>query len=82
MGRQVHQDRTEEIVMVTVWASIEALYAWVGGRDLLGTPFVYGSDAPDVFATYDVQHYESMDLCPDLDSGLLGVPFWSRDQAS
>jgi heme-degrading monooxygenase HmoA len=61
MGRQTHDDRSEDVVVITVWTSIEALYDWLGGRDLLGTPMI-GQDGDDLFEDYDVQHYEAVDL--------------------
>ena len=65
MGRQVHGDRSEEIVMVTVWSSMDALYSWVGGVDLLGTP-IQGGDV-EVFDYYDVQHYETLEPIGEAD---------------
>jgi heme-degrading monooxygenase HmoA len=58
VGRQVHADGGEEIVFVSVWRNLEALYRWVGGTDLLDTP-VLNRGRPDVFEQFEVQHYET-----------------------
>lgn len=56
VGRQAHADGSEQIVFVSVWRDLAALYGWLGGTDLLDTP-VLGS-GNDVFERYEVQHYE------------------------
>ena len=58
VGRQVHADGGEEVMFVSVWRDLEALYGWVGSTDLLDTP-VLNSDRPLVFEYFDVQHYET-----------------------
>jgi heme-degrading monooxygenase HmoA len=58
VGRQAHSDGGEEIVFVSVWRDLEALYGWVGGTDLLETP-VLSSGSLDVFDRFEVQHYET-----------------------
>lgn len=60
VGRQVHKDGSEQIIFVTVWRDLESLYRWVGGRDLLETPVM--SARVDVFKSFDVQHYEVVEL--------------------
>lgn len=57
VGRQSHGDGSEEVLFVSVWQDLHALYRWVGGTDLLETP-VLRRGASDVFETYEVQHYE------------------------
>lgn len=57
VGRQALGDGGEEVVFVSVWQDLQSLYRWVGGTDLLDTP-VLTRGAPDVFETYEVQHYE------------------------
>jgi heme-degrading monooxygenase HmoA len=58
VGRQAHSDGSEEISFVSVWRDLAALYAWLGGTDLLDTP-VFNSVGPAVFQNYEVQHFES-----------------------
>lgn len=58
VGRQIHQDGGEEIVFVSVWRDLDALYGWIGGIDLLDTP-VLNCGKPGVFQHFEVQHYES-----------------------
>ena len=67
VGRQAHPDGCEEIVFVSLWSGFEAVYAWVGGADLLCVPIIAG-DAPQVFAYYDIQHYEVLDPNRDVES--------------
>lgn len=38
VGRQVHSDGGEEVIFVSAWRDLEALYRWLGGTDLLKTP--------------------------------------------
>ena len=54
-GRQVLADSRERIVLVSVWRNLDALYAWLGGRDLLNSP-IRGAD--HLFREFDVQHFE------------------------
>ena len=58
VGRQAHPDGGEEIVFVSTWRNLEALYRWVGGTDLLDTP-VLNSGHPGVFERFEIQHYET-----------------------
>jgi heme-degrading monooxygenase HmoA len=58
VGRQAHSDGREEVVFVSVWRDLEALYGWVGSTDLLDTP-VLNSGRPEVFDNFEVQHYET-----------------------
>jgi heme-degrading monooxygenase HmoA len=58
VGRQVRSDGGEEVVFVSVWRDLEALYGWVGSTDLLDTP-VLNSGRPEVFEDFEVQHYET-----------------------
>jgi heme-degrading monooxygenase HmoA len=58
VGRQVNSDGGEEVVFVSAWRDLEALYRWLGGTDLLVTPVV-GNGRASVFAYFEVQHYES-----------------------
>jgi heme-degrading monooxygenase HmoA len=45
-----------QFVFVSRWASIDALYAWAGGRDLLATP-IYFDGLEDAMTDFDIQHY-------------------------
>jgi hypothetical protein len=49
-------DGAEEVVFVSVWRDLEALYAWVGGTDLLDTP-VLSNGRPEIIEHFEVQHY-------------------------
>lgn len=60
VGRQAHKDGSEEVVFLSVWNGLEAVYDWVGGVDLLNAPVIAGA-APEVFAYFDIQHYEVVD---------------------
>jgi hypothetical protein len=68
LGRQVFEDRTEEVVLVTVWDSIAAIYEWIGCGDLLAHGIPDGGDP--LFSQVDVQHFETLDLQPPDPSGL------------
>jgi len=58
VGRQVRSDGGEEVIFVSVWRDLEALYQWLGGTDLLHTR-VRQSGSSDVFEHFEVQHYEA-----------------------
>jgi len=60
IGRQTHKDGSEEVVFLSVWSGLEAVYDWVGGVDLVNAPVIAGT-APEVFAYFDIQHYEVVD---------------------
>jgi heme-degrading monooxygenase HmoA len=60
VGRQAHSDGSEEIVFVSVWLDLEALYTWLGGKNLLDTPVATGV-SPDAFERFEVQHYEAFE---------------------
>ena len=62
LGRQVFEDRTEELVLVTVWESLAAIYEWIGCSDLLAHGIPDGGEA--IFSQVDVQHFETLDLEP------------------
>ena len=61
VGRQAHKDGSEEIVVISVWTGMEALYRWLGTTDLLDTPILAG-DGDSVLDNLDVQHFEVVDL--------------------
>jgi len=60
-GRQVHGDGSESFVYVTTWHDMDAIYAWVGGRDLVATPRLFRG-LEKLLDGYDVQHYIAPDL--------------------
>jgi heme-degrading monooxygenase HmoA len=61
IARQVNADGGEEIIFVSVWRDLEALYGWLGTTDLLNTP-VFNGGTFDVFEHFEVQHYEVCEL--------------------
>jgi hypothetical protein len=61
-GRQVHGDGSESFVYVTTWRDMDSIYAWVGGRDVVGTARLFRG-LERLLDGYDVQHY----IAPDLD---------------
>jgi hypothetical protein len=68
VGRQAHRDGAEQIVFVSVWRDLESLYGWVGS-DLLSTPLLVDCP-PGLFDDYDIQHYEVVDLGPEVAEGI------------
>jgi quinol monooxygenase YgiN len=60
IGRQAHADGGEEILFVSIWRDLDALYGWLGGNDLLRTPLLSDAGA-DVFEQFEVQHYEALE---------------------
>ncbi len=59
VGRQVNKDGSEEVVVVTSWTCLDAIYAWVGGSDLLSSPLLAGQ-LQDLLEHHDIQHYEAI----------------------
>jgi len=51
--------------MVTAWRTMDALYDWVGGPDLLGSPLE--RDSGQLLTYFDVQHYESFESDEELE---------------
>jgi len=45
-----------EFVFISRWQTIDALYAWAGGGDLLARP-IYFNGLEDSLIEFDVQHY-------------------------
>jgi heme-degrading monooxygenase HmoA len=45
-----------QFVFVSRWESIDALYAWAGGRDLLARP-IYFNGLEEALTDFDIQHY-------------------------
>jgi quinol monooxygenase YgiN len=58
VGRQAYSDGSEEISFVSVWRDLSALYAWLGGTDLLDMP-AFNNGGPALFEQCEVQHFES-----------------------
>ena len=59
-ARQVHSDGGEEIILVSVWRDLDAIYGWLGVTDLLETPTRDRAE-PSVFKGFEVQHYEVLE---------------------
>jgi heme-degrading monooxygenase HmoA len=55
-GRQIHNDGSESFVYVTTWDDMEAVYEWVGGRDLVSTARLM-HDLEDLMDDFEVQHF-------------------------
>jgi heme-degrading monooxygenase HmoA len=49
-----------QFVFITRWRTIEALYAWAGGRDLLARP-IYFDGLEDALLDFDIQHYVDLE---------------------
>jgi len=58
IGRQALADGGEEVVFLSEWRNLEAVYKWVGGTDLLDTPVLDGNDT-NFFESFEVQHFET-----------------------
>jgi hypothetical protein len=72
-GRQIHPDGGEQIVFVSVWRDLDALYGWIGGVDLLDTP-VLSNGRADLFKNFEVQHYESYEAADPVPGAAEGLP--------
>lgn len=46
----------DQFVFISRWESIDALYAWAGGRDLLARP-IYFEGLDGALSEFDIQHY-------------------------
>lgn len=57
-----------EFVFITRWPSMEPLYAWAGGKDLLAKP-IYFSDLEEFLVDFDIQHYVDVEATADRRSG-------------
>ena len=57
VGRQVESDGAENIVFVSVWRDLEALYHWLGGTNLLSTPVLHNGRA-NLFEHYEAYEEE------------------------
>ena len=55
-GRQIHGDGSESFVYVTTWVDMEAVYDWVGGRDLVSTARLM-HDLEGLMDDFEVQHF-------------------------
>lgn len=69
VGRQAYADAGEEMVFVSVWRDLEAIYSWLGVTDLLQTPML-DDGRHDAFERLELQHYEVLE--PDGAAALLG----------
>jgi hypothetical protein len=73
VGRQSNKDGSEEIVFLSVWNELADVYDWVGGIDLLCEPMIAG-DRPEVFAYYDIQHYEVVETSTEGEPASAALP--------
>jgi heme-degrading monooxygenase HmoA len=55
-GRQIHGDGSESFVYVTTWHDMQAVYEWVGGRDLVSTARLM-HDLEGLMDEFEVQHF-------------------------
>jgi len=60
LARQVYPDGGEEIILVSVWRDLDAIYGWLGVTDLLETP-IRDRGEPSFFEHFEVQHYEVLE---------------------
>ncbi len=77
VARQVHQDGGEEIILLSVWRDLEAVYRWLGATDLLDSPMAHQGE-PSVFDHFEVQHYEVLD--PDELAEGAGAVSWAATE--
>lgn len=56
LGSQADGTGYQQFVCITRWQTMDALYAWTGGRDLLARP-IYFDGLEDALLDFDVQHY-------------------------
>ena len=52
-----------KFVFVSRWDSMEALYTWAGGPDLLARP-IYFDGLEDSLLEFDIQHYVDIEAVP------------------
>ncbi len=45
-----------KFVFISRWESVDALYTWAGGRDLLARP-IYFEGLEEALIEFDIQHY-------------------------
>jgi len=60
LARQIRPDCSEDVVFLTTWRDLGALYAWIGRDDLLASPLLREDDE-SLFLSLEVQHYEALD---------------------
>jgi hypothetical protein len=81
VGRQACSDGGEEVVFVSIWRDLEALYHWVGGVDLLTTPLLNNGSAA-IFENFGVQHYEAYEPPDSQAAGLIEYDSMPRSAAA
>jgi hypothetical protein len=59
LGNQA-DGKSYEFVFISRWATVDALYAWAGGRDLLERP-IYFDGLEESIVEFDIQHYIELD---------------------
>ena len=52
-----------EFLFITRWPSMDPLYAWAGGKDLLAKP-IYFSGLDEYLVDFDIQHYVDVEAQP------------------
>ena len=50
-----------EFVFISRWRSMEPLYAWAGGKDLLARP-IYFAELEDDLVSFEIQHYVDLEI--------------------
>jgi hypothetical protein len=60
-GRQIHGDGSESCVYVTTWGDMQAVYEWVGSRDLVSTARLM-RDLEVLMDDFEVQHFIGSNL--------------------
>lgn len=59
LGNQA-DGQSYEFVFISRWATVDALYAWAGGRDLLERP-IYFDGLEESMLEFEIQHYIELD---------------------
>jgi hypothetical protein len=80
VGRQALRDGAEDIAFVTAWSNLDTLYDWVGDSDLLTSPAAAGR-LEDSFESFDIQHYEVVDLAEAGKPALFGTMDVAEDDS-
>ena len=60
VARQVSSDGGEEVILVSVWRDLAAIYGWLGVTNLLDSPMTNHGE-PNLLDHFDVQHYEVLE---------------------
>ena len=72
LARRLHEDTSEEVVLVEEWLTPADLFEWTRGR-LTKPRLLPGTE--DLIENLIITHYEALDVSPeDLSARLLGDP--------